>query len=237
MDVCGSGLPLVNSCKVNNLNKFNVFEKTEPKFLNFVSSDIRSETFYSDVWKKSPVLVSDLVQSGFFSINDKDSVRCFCCGGGVIDWEYEDDPFIEHQKHFPDCLLVKLNKDEIDKRKKLFTNEAKNTIIEWRSEELINTLKVVDATEAQIKYLLLKRFATGKGNYNYFAAAYEDFRKMENEEDPAPITPCKVCHIREISVAFLPCGHACCCSYCAPCLQTCPIGKEQINGCVKIFLT
>jgi E3 ubiquitin-protein ligase XIAP len=236
MDVCGNGLPLVNSCKINNLNKFNVFEKTEPQFINYISSDLRAKSFTPDIWNKYPVLVSDLVQIGFFALDHKDSVRCYCCGGGIIDWEYEDDPFIEHQKHFPDCLLVKLNKDDIDKRKKLFSVEAIRTILEWRSEDIVNTLKYVDATEAQIKYLLLKRFAKGKDNYQLFADAYEDFR-TEEKEDPAPINPCKVCHIREISVAFLPCGHACCCSYCAPCLNTCPIGKEVINGCVKIFLT
>jgi hypothetical protein len=241
MDVCGNGLPVVNSYKANILNKFNVFEKTENKFINYISYDIRAETFSSDIWNKYPVLVTDLVQSGFYSLHHLDLVHCYCCGGGIVDWEYEDDPFIEHQKFYPDCLLVKLNEEEIDKRKKLFSTEAKRTVAEWKKDEIISALKIVGGTDAQIKYLLLKRLAAEKGKYYSFAEAYDDFREEEDKKKeidlPAPLNPCKVCHVREISVAYLPCGHACCCSYCAPCLNICPIGKEHINGCVKIFLT
>jgi hypothetical protein len=39
-----------------------------------------------------------------------DCVRCFFCGGGMKNWEGEDNPWIEHARWFPDCEYVKLCK-------------------------------------------------------------------------------------------------------------------------------
>lgn len=49
-------------------------------------------------------------------------------------------------------------------------------------------------------------------------------------------TTCKICLEETVSIVFLPCGHLCCCSQCAPALRKCPICRGFIKGTVKTFL-
>ena len=36
----------------------------------------------------------------------EDLVRCFFCGGGLSNWESEDDPWVEHAHWFPECQFL-----------------------------------------------------------------------------------------------------------------------------------
>lgn len=49
-------------------------------------------------------------------------------------------------------------------------------------------------------------------------------------------TLCKLCMEETVSVVFLPCGHLCSCTECAPTLGNCPICRAFIKGTVKTFL-
>lgn len=49
-------------------------------------------------------------------------------------------------------------------------------------------------------------------------------------------TTCKICLEETVSIVFLPCGHLCSCSQCAPALKKCPICRGFIKGTVKTFL-
>lgn len=35
---------------------------------------------------------------------------CFCCSQGLMDWEYHDDPWVEHARWSPNCSFVLLSK-------------------------------------------------------------------------------------------------------------------------------
>lgn len=48
---------------------------------------------------------------------------------------------------------------------------------------------------------------------------------------------CKVCYVREVKVAFLPCGHLCCCQRCCRKLSGCPICRARVTRCVWIRLS
>ncbi|XP_019644593.1 PREDICTED: E3 ubiquitin-protein ligase XIAP-like [Branchiostoma belcheri] len=63
-------------------------------------------TTYFD-WPRD-VLVSpeDLARLGFFYLGYRDRVECAFCGGVLHQWEAGDDPFIEHQRHYPHCPFV-----------------------------------------------------------------------------------------------------------------------------------
>ena len=41
-----------------------------------------------------------------------DQTVCFHCGGGLKDWEENDDPWVEHALWFPKCLHVVLIKGQ-----------------------------------------------------------------------------------------------------------------------------
>ena len=35
-----------------------------------------------------------------------DFVRCFCCNGGLRNWEPGDDPLLEHTRWYPNCEYI-----------------------------------------------------------------------------------------------------------------------------------
>lgn len=48
----------------------------------------------------------------FFILGDgeNDRMLCFCCNQGLMDWEYHDDPWVEHARWSPNCSFVLLSK-------------------------------------------------------------------------------------------------------------------------------
>ena len=46
---------------------------------------------------------------------------------------------------------------------------------------------------------------------------------------------CKICMEKNVSIAFLPCGHLACCEDCSPAMRKCPICRQFVRGTVKIF--
>ncbi|XP_062596293.1 baculoviral IAP repeat-containing protein 7-like [Saccostrea cucullata] len=46
---------------------------------------------------------------------------------------------------------------------------------------------------------------------------------------------CRICMEEDVSIAFLPCGHLCCCSHCAPAMRKCPICRAFVKGTVKTY--
>ncbi|XP_074149785.1 E3 ubiquitin-protein ligase LRSAM1 isoform X4 [Sminthopsis crassicaudata] len=68
------------------------------------------------------------------------------------------------------------------------------------------------------------------------------------EEPPEAVTPtappaqpdvqaseCVVCLEREAQMIFLNCGHVCCCQICCQPLQTCPLCRQNIVQCLRIY--
>ncbi|KAM9330965.1 baculoviral IAP repeat-containing protein 1a-like [Gastrophryne carolinensis] len=50
---------------------------------------------------------SALAHAGFFFTGTRDTVQCFSCGGCLMDWEENDDPWKEHAKWFPESSYGK----------------------------------------------------------------------------------------------------------------------------------
>ena len=42
-----------------------------------------------------------------FKLGSPDSVKCFFCNGGLLDWEVDDNPWWEHARWFPECGFLK----------------------------------------------------------------------------------------------------------------------------------
>ena len=214
---------------------FGVFRKKFPKYISEISYEKRLKSFESDYWDNVPVKVTELAEFGFSSIGDNDLVICFCCGLVAYQWEYTDDVFIEHAKLSPNCLLVKLNMDIVNRRQELLCPEAHIAVMDWQFSDIYKGLREKGHTIADIKYLLYERFQRTKTNFETIEDAVEKLTETRTEEKL--VHPCKICLSREISVVFLKCGHLAACSYCAPCLTTCPIGKEPITACAKVYLS
>ncbi|XP_053396672.1 baculoviral IAP repeat-containing protein 2-like isoform X1 [Mercenaria mercenaria] len=63
-------------------------------------------------WSTNGISIEELSSAGFYATGSRDSVKCFYCGGGMQHWQQDDDPWIEHARHFPDCDFLKLHVEE-----------------------------------------------------------------------------------------------------------------------------
>lgn len=54
----------------------------------------------------------DLAEAGFFYTGYGDRTKCFHCGGGLKDWEDDDDPWQQHVQWFSQCAYVKFKLEQ-----------------------------------------------------------------------------------------------------------------------------
>ena len=56
--------------------------------------------------------VDDLTDAGFFFAGYGDCARCFFCGGGLRNWEINDNVWIEHARWFPRCTYIRYTRGQ-----------------------------------------------------------------------------------------------------------------------------
>ncbi|RUS89627.1 hypothetical protein EGW08_002645 [Elysia chlorotica] len=49
----------------------------------------------------------DLADAGFYYAGYGDCARCFYCGGGLRNWEQDDEVWVEHARWFPKCAFIR----------------------------------------------------------------------------------------------------------------------------------
>uniref|UniRef100_A0A2C9L8L9 RING-type domain-containing protein n=1 Tax=Biomphalaria glabrata TaxID=6526 RepID=A0A2C9L8L9_BIOGL len=77
-----------------------------PKRLEYAVLAKRMETFTS--WPRDHHLrPKELAEGGFYYAGYGDCARCFYCGGGLRNWEDEDDVWVEHARWFPKCAYIR----------------------------------------------------------------------------------------------------------------------------------
>ncbi|XP_053389425.1 uncharacterized protein LOC123551900 [Mercenaria mercenaria] len=82
-----------------------------PKHPDYVNIDSRVSSYqgWPDYLDQTPRQMSE---AGFFYVGVADFTRCYCCGGGLRNWEPGDDPMLEHTRWFPRCEYVNKLKGE-----------------------------------------------------------------------------------------------------------------------------
>ena len=81
-------------------------DREDPDFDLLRSEATRLGTFYdwpSDALANPP----DLAKAGLFYTGRLDRVQCAFCRNFLRSWTREDEPMVEHRKHFPDCAFVR----------------------------------------------------------------------------------------------------------------------------------
>uniref|UniRef100_A0A2C9LDZ6 Uncharacterized protein n=1 Tax=Biomphalaria glabrata TaxID=6526 RepID=A0A2C9LDZ6_BIOGL len=77
-----------------------------PKRFEYAVLAKRMETFLS--WPRDHRLrPKELAGAGFYYAGYGDCARCFYCGGGLRNWEDEDDVWVEHARWFPKCAYIR----------------------------------------------------------------------------------------------------------------------------------
>lgn len=60
---------------------------------------------------------------------------------------------------------------------------------------------------------------------------------LNKSKELDPEKECCICIIKERSIAFVPCGHAVCCSDCGPKLKDCPVCRKKIKTRLQLFFS
>uniref|UniRef100_H2ZM65 Uncharacterized protein n=1 Tax=Ciona savignyi TaxID=51511 RepID=H2ZM65_CIOSA len=83
-----------------------LFICAHPVTPNMVNFRDRVRTFIK--WPKTITKATavQIAKAGFFFLGDRDRTKCFYCNGGLQNWEYNDEPWSEHAKWFPNCEFV-----------------------------------------------------------------------------------------------------------------------------------
>lgn len=81
----------------------------QPDFPEYYISRARLRSF--DGWPKTLNQTSEqLSAAGFFYTQKDDRVICFCCGGGLYNWQEQDDPWEQHALHYGHCDYLNVMK-------------------------------------------------------------------------------------------------------------------------------
>ena len=208
----------------------------KPKYLSIFE---REKSFTNEFWDNFHISKSELAKAGFFSLNDGDKVCCFSCSLCLTSWGIDDDPWIEHYDKNRNCLYIRLNKEEVNKRKKIYNNEMRRFIQKQFEKELITEL-LQTVNKSLLRSVLIKRFTDGEYNFIDMEEAKNCIKTFDNNkklEDPIlEYYICRICCGLKMNIACIPCGHITFCSYCAPCFNKCIECRTEISAFIKVFL-
>lgn len=193
------------------LRKHGIHQSRGPDHPTFNTYEARMQSF--EGWPKSLKQKPDkLSEAGFYYTGKGDQTVCFHCGGGLKDWEENDDPWVEHALWFPKCIhviLIKGHKFIEDVRQ---LKKAKQPIQDIPETPMSATQSTPSTS-----------------------ATEQTPNSEEKVIDDARI--CQICFQEERGVLFLPCGHIVACVKCAPSLSTCAVCRQPFSGTVRAFLS
>lgn len=87
--------------------KFGGDNEDERRFYSFKNlqfESVRRATFKN--WNVKFLTPEQMAKAGFFYTQSDDQVQCYLCRGVIGYWEKGDDPWVEHEKHYPNCPLI-----------------------------------------------------------------------------------------------------------------------------------
>lgn len=103
----------INQNKLNHILKLNMNRRLtntvdEGSIQAFEMAARRLESYENENWPETlKQKTKEFSDAGFFYTGIEDRVLCFNCGGGLKDWEINDDPWLEHKKWYGYCNFVK----------------------------------------------------------------------------------------------------------------------------------
>ncbi|KAJ8390096.1 hypothetical protein AAFF_G00111100 [Aldrovandia affinis] len=239
-------------------------ERTGGRSPNMESFEDRLQSFDG---MQHPVDLERLARAGFYSTGVPDRVMCFRCGGGLKNWQPEEDPWEEHAKHYPGCsfLLEEKGLEFVssvqlrDPRRSSQSASHQNGFTRPEREYNVMQSEIaqravdmgLDPTKVE-RTILEKIRRTGEGYAaldplveNIFSNAMET-EEEQSQQDDDPLEKlrklqrekqCKVCMDKDIAIVFIPCGHLVTCESCSVSLNKCPICCALIIQKIKTYIS
>ena len=161
--------------------------------------------------------VEDMVDAGFFSLQQLDKVRCYSCRVVFCDWQAGMDPWVVHAQHAPTCHHVRTVKG---------------------TEFIGNVTRAASKRQAELAAAAAAAAPGANGETSESATAPVDSKDITKElKQLQNQLVCKVCMDSKISRVFVPCGHFVCCDICTPLLRKCPVCRANIAYVVNTFMS
>lgn len=218
-----------------------------PAHAEYASYDARLRTFES--WPKSMSQTKEcLADAGFYYTGKGDQTLCYHCGGGLKDWEPNDDPWEQHAKWFSKCYYLLMVKGQAYVNTVTGLSMAPPSKEETMQMNLPSYIKKVEPEKMDKESD--KSCVAGPSSSR--ASSTEVSSKPEVQEaaklvipepNPAPnkvvddARMCKICYGEELGVVFLPCGHMVACVKCAPGMTTCALCRQPVSMTVRAFFS
>lgn len=207
-----------------------------PDFPEYAIETARLRSF--DEWpktmKQKPKQLSD---AGFFYTLKGDRVICFSCGGGLRDWDEQDDPWEQHALWYDKCDYLRLVKgpEYIDAVKEKFakaqtetnagslTSSSQESVASSCGSGTCSTGSSTSSTPVNSQ-TCGSSLAVGKDDQN------PDNKLCESRL-------CKICYSSEYNTAFFPCGHVIACTKCASSVTKCPLCRKPFERVMRVFFS
>lgn len=227
-----------------------------PEYPNYAIEAKRLESYedWPKFMKQKPKELSD---AGFFYTGKSDRVRCFSCGGGLKDWEAEDEPWEQHAMYYCHCEYLKLMKGE----EYIAQCLAKKENLSMMSEQQQNPHDVGPSNSPQPSTSGVASAATSsppssqssslstsveengpafRNSHSPMARSSSSSGLEEDEDEPNrkmdTNRTCKICYVNEYNTAFSPCGHVVACAKCASSVTKCPLCRKPFTNVMRIYL-
>lgn len=203
-----------------------------PDFPEFAIETARLRSF--DEWpktmKQKPQQLSD---AGFFYTQKGDRVICFSCGGGLRDWDEQDDPWEQHALWYDKCDYLRLVKgpEYIEAVKAKFAkgqSEPNGTLSSSSQESVAESCSSGTSSSSS---------SASSTPVNSQTCAGSDKDDQSTETKLCESRLCKICYSSEYNTAFFPCGHVIACTKCASSVTKCPLCRKPFERVMRVFFS
>ncbi|KAM3965021.1 death-associated inhibitor of apoptosis 1-like [Aphomia sociella] len=187
-------------------NKKSLTIRPTPVHPQYASFQTRLSTFKD--WPRSmSQKPEDLADAGFYYTGTGDKAQCFFCGGGLKDWERDDDPWKEHALWFPTCFFISIFKDF--KFKQAIPPTPRKQIQLGTLEKQLAEVKISSKTE----------------------------KPPDKVKDGNIDKLCSICCVDKSNAVIIPCGHICVCVKCATVTDKCPTCRGSIDDSIRLYFS
>lgn len=185
----------------------------------------------------------ELAEAGFYYTGYGDQTLCYHCGGGLRDWEPNDNPWVEHAKWFENCpyLLVSQGRDfvsHITGKTYLGTDNMSSAI-----NKLDDKFGKADSESIASGYSQNSTSSEESNSNNTESAVTSQASSEEQSVQTQGNKPCdkdarlcKICYSREVRIVFMPCGHLLACAECAKNMKICGVCRQNVEETVQVYI-
>lgn len=213
-------------------------QQKRPEYPNYAIEAKRLESYedWPKFMKQKPKELSD---AGFFYTGKSDRVKCFSCGGGLKDWEAEDEPWEQHAMWYSNCEYLKLMKGEAYitqcLAKKESSSEQPGSDVGPSNSPQPSTSGVASAATSSLQSSPASSFTASAEEENTAMVGCSSDEDEPNRKQDTSRT-CKICYVNEYNTAFSPCGHVVACAKCASSVTKCPLCRKPFTNVMRIYL-